>query len=390
VALALSGCGGSSNTTSPTSTPSIAAPANNVQPISVNPGPAGDYANGLFTSVTVCVPGTSNCQTIDGVLVDTGSSGLRLLGSVLSLALPPSTNASGAQLAECAQFQDSTEWGSVVRADVKLAGEVAPNLPVNVLAPAGFPAIPSQCAQPGLPVESTVADLGANGILGVGLFREDCGPGCAATGSSNPGLYYACAAGACQPVAVTLDQQVQNPVWRFTTDNNGVVIQLPTIPALGATSVAGSMVFGIGTQANNALGGASVLTVDGVGDITTVFQNRSYADSFIDSGSNAIFFLDSATTGLATCRGSADFYCPVGAVNLTATNRGGTGTSSNVSFSISSADTLFNTPNFAFGNLGGPNAGAFDWGLPFFFGRNVYTAIESQPTPAGLGPYFAY
>jgi hypothetical protein len=33
---------------------------------------------------------------------------------------------------------------------------------------------------------------------------------------------------------------------------------------------------------------------------------------------------------------------------------------------------------------------SFDWGLPFFYGRTVYTAIENQSTPAGVGPYFAF
>jgi len=32
----------------------------------------------------------------------------------------------------------------------------------------------------------------------------------------------------------------------------------------------------------------------------------------------------------------------------------------------------------------------FDLGMPYFFGRNVFTAIENQPTPAGNGPYFAF
>ncbi|MBV9619664.1 MAG: DUF3443 family protein, partial [Gammaproteobacteria bacterium] len=32
----------------------------------------------------------------------------------------------------------------------------------------------------------------------------------------------------------------------------------------------------------------------------------------------------------------------------------------------------------------------FDLGLPFFYGRNVYTAIEQQSTPGGTGPYYAY
>ena len=66
--------------TTPPSTNVIATPTQNVQPITVNAGPANNYANGLFTSVTICVPAsTVSCQTIDGVLVDTGSSGLRVL-----------------------------------------------------------------------------------------------------------------------------------------------------------------------------------------------------------------------------------------------------------------------------------------------------------------------
>ena len=69
--------------------------------------------------------------------------------------------------------------------------------------------------------------LGANAILGIGLFRQDCGPACAFVGSSYPGLYYACPATGCQPAAVSLANQLQNPVALFSRDNNGVVIQLP-------------------------------------------------------------------------------------------------------------------------------------------------------------------
>jgi len=35
-----------------------------------------------------------------------------------------------------------------------------------------------------------------------------------------------------------------------------------------------------------------------------------------------------------------------------------------------------------------PNS--FDFGLPFFFGRNVYTAIEGRSAGAVSGPFFAY
>src|ERR1700679_3332290 len=80
--------GGSSSNTTQTPPPT----GSNVRTLTVNAGPAGDYANGAFTSVTVCTPGTSTCQTIDGILVDTGSSGLRLLSSVLTVSLPQQNN----------------------------------------------------------------------------------------------------------------------------------------------------------------------------------------------------------------------------------------------------------------------------------------------------------
>ena len=54
------------------------------------------------------------------------------------------------------------------------------------------------------------------------------------------------------------------------------------------------------------------------------------------------------------------------------------------------AATLLNSPNSAFINLGGPNPGSFDLGLPFFFGRQVFVGIEGQSTPGGVGPLWAY
>src|SRR6202140_2735481 len=81
VALLLAiGCGGGSSSHSNT----VITTGSNVQAITVNAGPAGNYANGAFTSVILCVPGTTPCQTISGVLVDTGSPGLRLLSSALT------------------------------------------------------------------------------------------------------------------------------------------------------------------------------------------------------------------------------------------------------------------------------------------------------------------
>ena len=113
---------------------STPAPGNNVQAIVVNAGPANNYFNGAFTSVTICVPGqTTGCQTIDGVLVDTGSSGLRVLSSVLTLSLPQQAGSNGGPIVECAQFLDGFTWGPVQTADVKLAGEQASRVPIQVI-----------------------------------------------------------------------------------------------------------------------------------------------------------------------------------------------------------------------------------------------------------------
>jgi hypothetical protein len=177
----------------------------------------------------------------------------------------------------------------------------------------------------------------------------------------------------------------------FPKDNNGVIIELPAVAAAGAATVNGSLVFGIGTESNNAVGSATVFTVDGNGTFTTVFNGQSYGGSFLDTGSNGIYFLDSGTTGLALCPDTSDFYCPATPQTFSASHRGVNGATATVSFGVSNADTIFNMEAFnAFNTLAGPNSGNFDWGLPFFYGRNVYTAIESQPTPSGTGPYWAY
>ena len=366
-------------------------PGSNVQAISVNLGPSGNYANGAFTSVTVCAPGTSTCQTIGGVLVDTGSSGLRILSSVLTTTLPQQKAADGNPIVECLPFVSGYTWGPVQTADVQIAGEKASSVPIQVLSDTAF-TVPSACANNGQSLD-TLSALGANGILGVGVFVQDCGGACVAKGPSNPALYYECPASGCVVVGEALSQQVVNPVAFFSTDNNGVIVELPAVSGPQA-SVSGSLIFGIGTQSNNGLGGAKVYTVDASANFVTTYNNQSYNQSFIDSGSNGLYFLTSGITGIPVCSDATSFYCPTTTKNLSAVNSGSNGgASGTVNFSVANADALFkNNPNASvFDQLAGPNSlSGFDWGLPFFYGRNVFTAIEGRNTPGGTGPYWAY
>ena len=159
----LCACGNSGSSSSTPSASATAAAAADVQPISVNPGPNGNYPNGLYTSVTVCVPGTSTCQTINDILVDTGSYGLRILAPALTLSLPAQTDASGNPIGECAPFLAAFTWGPVATADVHITGETASNMPLQVIGAANFPAPPADCPN-GLPPADTVGSLGAYGI----------------------------------------------------------------------------------------------------------------------------------------------------------------------------------------------------------------------------------
>lgn len=398
VLMLTAGCGGNHSGAGGGSTPSNITAGANMQAIKVYAGPAKNYYNGAFTSVTVCVPGSStNCQTIDGVLIDTGSSGLRLLsaaaGGALTLPLPQFYNPDGGPVAECSQFADlSYTWGSVRTADVHIAGEVARSVSVNVLGDPDVPPVPQTCAFAGADNDN-LQSLGANGILGVGVFQQDCGPACdpsAGVGPAPLAAYYECAPAGCQPAYVTLNQQVQNPVALFATDNNGIIIELPAVSG-AAASVDGTLVFGIGTQSNNALGNAVVLPVNAVGNFATplVYAGQQLVDSFIDSGSNGIFF----NTGLPQCQLNQAFYCPATEQTLSATNYGANKVASTVQFQVGNGDQLLSNPNnFVAAGLAGPSPDSqgFDWGLPFFFGRHVYVAIESRNTPAGDGPYWAY
>jgi hypothetical protein len=360
-----------------------------VIPIVVNAGPTNNSLNQPFASVTICVPGTTNCQTIDGILVDTGSYGLRILSNRISLPLPQQTGAGGAAVVECLPFLDGFTWGPVQTADVKLGGEQASGIPIQVIGTDKFGTIPSGCSSNGTS-EEIQNDLGSNGVLGIGMGIVDCGNACNLTGSSNPGLYYACPTPTtCQVTTVPSASQVINPVARFSTDNNGVVLQLPAAQTGGQAAMTGSLIFGIGTQSNNQLGSAKVFTVDSQGNFSTTFNGTTYNKSFIDSGSNGIFFLDTGTTGLPACRNSTGFYCPTSVRALSAAHVGGNGTSAAVAFNAGNVDTV-NATFSVFAEATGSQAGGFDWGLPFFYGRTVFTALVGASTPGGVGPYWAW
>jgi hypothetical protein len=384
----------------------------NTTEIVVDSGPVSGFsapaANLPYVTVTVCAPGsTTTCATIDHVFLDTGSIGLRLLRSaVANLNLPPMTQG-GAPVVECLPFVIGAVWGPMARADLKIAGQSALNLPMQIIddsSPPQFtPTANCQAAANG-DLLNSMSKLQGKGVLGVGMLRYDCGLACA-TGDYSSGytLYYTCTGNACEPAAVPADLQTQNPVSAFENDNNGTLIVMPSVPDTGASVVRGRLVFGIGTNANGnnqpVLGAPRLYietdpTKENYFYLTTTMGGKTYANSYIDSGSNGLFFDDSSLPTACSGGGAGSaWYCPSGTQLRSAVLSDPFGTQATVNFSITSTDVLFSTSNTAFGTLGGAagsaNPGAFVWGMPFFYGRRVFTSIWGQPLSLS-GPWVSF
>ena len=437
------GCGGGSSSSTTYSggglgpgsvgtTVSLTTPTGiNTTEVVVDSGPTGfslGAANIPYVTVSVCAINSSNCVTIDHVFLDTGSYGLRVLkSSVASLSLPALTLAANAQFntpggtaVECYPFVLGGIWGPLAQADVKIAGETASSIPIQLIddTASATLAVPADClAAAGGSVFNSAASLQANGILGIGMMPYDCGLSCTSP-LNYAGFhiqYYVCpdtVTANCRPAAVTTDQQTQNPVVHFVSndnnpqpDNNGTILSLPALPVLGAGVATGRLVFGIGTRSNNQIApAAKIIMADSNPSspsylyFTTSLGSTSFPDSYIDSGSNAFFFNDpsisqacQSSSGSATMGG---WYCPPGAASVArnATMSDVLGNTAPVAFAIANADLLFSASSTAFSDLGGSISQApqtFVWGLSFFFGRSVYTSIWGQAL-ATNGPWNAF
>jgi hypothetical protein len=117
----------------------------NVMNAHVWAGPYGNYFNGPFTTVTICRSGTDSCESISGILIDTGSFGLRIFGQVNHLTLATETTPNGTPIAECVQFGSLSTWGRVAYADVKLGGEpTISKVPIQLVNPS-YSVVPAVC-----------------------------------------------------------------------------------------------------------------------------------------------------------------------------------------------------------------------------------------------------
>jgi hypothetical protein len=395
----LCACLGSNNAATTSSAP---PPVLNTMAVMVDSGPAGatGQINRAYVTVKVCSPGSqAQCANIDHVLLDTGSWGLRLVGSVLAangIALSAEHDAQNQTIEECMTFGGGQTWGPVVLADISMAGEVAAGVRVQVMddSAAGAPP-PATCGANGTLIND-VSGFGANGVLGIGVFVQDCGAACVAAATPLP-IYFGCTgAGTCTAENVALSAQVTNPIAMFAADNNGVIINLSNPQnANGDATLSGEITFGLATQADNALPvtGLTVLAADSHGEFTATYNGGTIAlPALLDSATDSYAFDD---PNIAACATGAfvGYYCPVVspqslfAVN---TGAGANGAVNTVQFAIADP-SAFVVGASAFMNLGGGGGStSFTWGLPFFYGRKIFIAIDQRSGGGFTGPYYAY
>ena len=121
-------------------------------------------------------------------------------------------------------------------------------------------------------------------------------------------------------------------------------------------------------------------------------------ESYIDSGSSDLFFVDSAITA-CTDKNLTGYYCPATPVSLALTVNGQNSGQSAVNLTLNSAQILLTTPYSAIPGTGyNPSnsktlqapSSSFDLGIPFFYGRKVYTAIEGRTAGGTVGPFIAF
>jgi hypothetical protein len=452
LALVLAACGGGGGDSSTTTVTgaglnnlgqspavsTLAMQTDNNLLVSVSDGPRGfqlaPNANILYATVKVCSPVDGRCVDIDHVQVDTGSVGLRVLASkVKTLALPPVEIDTGPvrNAYECFPFVIGGLWGANAMAVVGLGRQSTGIVAVQLIEDdpaAPLQATPDCRAAADNAILSSAGALGSNGILGIGSTNLDCGQICL-TGSYAANAtfvqYYGCPPAATSSAAcststgVAANLQVSNPISAMLNSayRNGVVLAMPTPGVLGAVSASGELVFGVDTVSGGPSLSSNMLPANATRVMLGIDPNQmdsylnigtritqggslqTFASSYLDTGTNGLFFTDPS---IPRCAGST-WYCPRTALTLGAELLDGGSTAQSqvsVQFQVGNAEALFSTSNSAFSNAAGAaptGSTAFAWGMPFFYGRRVYLSIwdiacessHSCPVPAML-PWYAW
>ena len=358
-----------------------------IVPIEVRQSRDGAFNMG-FVDVTVCNT-AKQCKTVADVLVDTGSSGLRLNRHALAgLPLSAVTDVKGRPLSNWSSFGTGQLWGTMHWAQVRLGGVATTQaIPIQLYqGPSLFELLPAGYEK----VDERHQFLGLNnGILGIAPYRHW------------PKRYFAFDAGDesafdAEWVAVEVDEsrQLANPIAYFPAPyDNGSVIKMPEADfGDGGHAALGWLGLGIGA-ATEALfpQGARIISheLDAHGRFPATIGGRR-ADVLVDSGTNTSA-LDLEHLEIPRCKGLGtelnrvydaapmtplSLTVSAGAVEVELQRPLYIGAAANIRKAFDGYAVLpmiAALPPWA----GAPNV----LGLPFFYGRTVATGLRGAVNP---------
>lgn len=358
----------------------------NVAPLYVDGLPCvpADYPdwNQPYTNVKICAPGsTTNCQVFDHIIVDSGSDGLRLVASTVKsglLSAMPSVTSSGRPIAECEQYVSSFTYGPLKAADVYIAGKLVKRFPIQMIGAKGF-AVPATCSSGGGTETDTEAAFDGKGLVGVAFDLNDTG------------IYYSCGTSGSGCWIDNSYPGIPNLTSKFSSDNNGVVISLPSIALSGSASpVMGSLVFGVGTETNNTPPAGTIALSNNLSEgVFNIKVGTAKAQAYIDSGTNDLVIAGP----WAKCGSGDGYFCANNvAISMGLYGIGKTAPQYSIGFTIGNADNLLNNGDVAYKDVaevassGSSLTGTYALGLATFFGRTEYFVFNGKTSKLGTGP----
>ncbi len=318
-------------------------------------------------SARICLRNVfERCFTVRKLLLDTGSSGLRIFPSAIPSGEEPSRflsrTANRSSLWECLPFGTVDLWGKVLPADITLGTEPAiRSLPVQVVEKSSF-VPPPPCA--GGMEEERRSLSGIDGILGVSPARFD------------GGLYFVCTGHGCRLTAPSSGEAIENPVMREEKDNNGIVLSFPGVPRKGTGPIAGELLLGVGTERDNRLPPRIrffPMDRDGYFQARTGDSSRIY-EGRLDTGTTALVIPDQKIR--ACSPPLRHLACPDRETSLSVFISDSKGDPRKFSLPVGNAaerllehravakDVLYFSPE--------ASSPPFILGMPFFFGKTLY------------------
>ena len=371
----------------------VAQAQDNIVPIEVRQRHDGDVNMG-FVDVTVC-NAARQCRTVPDVLVDTGSSGLRLFrGALDGLQLDAVRDAEGRMLANASTFGLGGLWGTLHLAQVGL-GKVTTSgaIPIQLYDhPWPLERLPAEYRK--VDARSSFVAM-SNGILGISPRR-----------SHAYGYYAFSAAGGDAsdsdwvPVAVDATRELANPIGHFPAPyDNGSVIKMPKVDWHGGhKQLLGWLGLGIG-QPTEALFPQSKRRIAHELDESGLFAAKlggRRIDVLVDCGTTGVVLdlehLDLERLGVTSPHGQERLYdaAPLTPLALTVSSGGRDIELARPLYVGPLADAL----KKASGGYGvlpalvakrASEAAPQVLGMPFFYGRTVATGLAGTVNPFAQG-----